>query len=268
MRFTTYATAAEFLAAVGPTLAEHEAEHHLVLGVAEALAKGRGPDDSLFLASVQDTGGLALVALMSHGAPLLLASDRADVTSASALLWDALGAERRPRFVIGAVGQIERAVDVWTQSTGHHATVSMRQRAHKLTSVDGLPSTSGTLRMATLADADLVAEWVAAFEAEALAGVMPQSTRASTERRVAAGEIYLWCDPDPCTTRRRTRSTPVSDIVRCEIFSCTSYRNRFSTDVLLQAGRGRTMAGTTPAEIACRFASLRSQALPVSLPQH
>ncbi len=32
MRLTTYATAAEFLAAVGPTLAEQEAEHHLVLG--------------------------------------------------------------------------------------------------------------------------------------------------------------------------------------------------------------------------------------------
>jgi hypothetical protein len=64
------------------------------------------------------------------------------------------------------------------------------------------------------------------------------------------------------------RSTPASDIDPCETFSCTSCRNRFATDFLLQARRGRRMAGTTPAEIACRFASLRSQALPVSLPQH
>lgn len=86
MRVTTYATAAEFLAAVGPTLAEHEAEHHLVLGVAEAAADGRAPNDNLFLASVHDPDGLALAALMAYGTPLLLASDRTDVTLASALL--------------------------------------------------------------------------------------------------------------------------------------------------------------------------------------
>src|SRR5512138_3237196 len=105
MRLTIYATAAEFLAAVGPTLAEHEAEHHLVLGVAEAAATGPA-NDNLFLASVHDADGLVLTALMTHGYPLLLASDRADVTSASALLWDALADEQGPpRFVIGTVGQ-------------------------------------------------------------------------------------------------------------------------------------------------------------------
>jgi hypothetical protein len=34
MDVTTFPTAAEFLAAVGPTLSRHEAEHHMVLGVA------------------------------------------------------------------------------------------------------------------------------------------------------------------------------------------------------------------------------------------
>src|SRR5262245_11351120 len=106
MRLDTYATATEFLAAVGPTLAEHEAEHHLVLGVAEAAATGRAPNDNLFLASAHDGDGLALAALMAYGAPLLLASDRADVTAATALLWDTLDAgQRLPKFVIGAVGQ-------------------------------------------------------------------------------------------------------------------------------------------------------------------
>ena len=107
MRLTTYGTAAEFLAAVGPTLAEHEAEHHLVLGVADAAATGPTPNDNLFLASVHDARGLALAALMTHGFPLLLASDRADVTSASALLWDTLrAAQQLPRFVIGTVDQV------------------------------------------------------------------------------------------------------------------------------------------------------------------
>src|SRR5512133_2777693 len=127
MRLATYAAAAEFLEAVGPALAEHEAEHHLVLGVAEAAATGRAPNDNLFLASVHDARGLALAALMTHGYPLLLASDRADVTSASPLLWDALADEQPPpRFVIGTVGQVERAVEQWTRASGGVAKVAMR----------------------------------------------------------------------------------------------------------------------------------------------
>src|SRR5215216_6580501 len=45
MRLTTFPTAEEFVATVRPTLAEHEAEHHLLLGVAEA-GLGR-PNDGL-----------------------------------------------------------------------------------------------------------------------------------------------------------------------------------------------------------------------------
>ena len=208
MRLTTYATAAEFLAAAGPTLAEHEAEHHLVLGVAEAAATGRAPNDDLFLASVHDARGLALAALMTYGYPLLLASDRPDVTSASAPLWDALAAEQRlPRYVIGTVGQVEGAVEQFTRASRDVAKVAMRQRSYKLTSLDALPSSSGSLRVATSDDLDLVAEWISQFEAEALANIGTRSTKASAARRIAAGEIYLWSDPEPRTMAASARPT-------------------------------------------------------------
>jgi uncharacterized protein len=208
MRLTTYATAAEFLAAVGPTLAEHEAEHHLVLGVADAAATGPAPNDNLFLASAHDARGLALAALMTHGYPLLLASDRPDVTSASTLLWDALAAEQHlPRFVIGTVGQVEGAVEQLTRASGGIAKIAMRQRSYKLTSLDALPPSSGSLRAATSDDLDLVAEWVSHFEAEALANIVSRSTKASAARRIAAGEIYVWCDPEPRTMAASARPT-------------------------------------------------------------
>ena len=208
MRLTTYPTAASFLEVVGPTLAEHEAEHHLVLGVAEAAAAGRAPNADLFAASVDDTDGLVLAALMTRERPLLLASDRADVASAATLLWDALYTEHlQPRHVIGAAGQIERALAEWTNTSGREPRLAMRQREYKLTAVEPLPSTAGTLRVATSGDLDLVAEWILDFESEALAGVAPQSTRASAERRVAAGEIHLWCDPEPRTMAASARPT-------------------------------------------------------------
>jgi uncharacterized protein len=208
MRLTTYPTAAAFREAVGPTLAEHEAEHHLVLGVAEAAAAGRAPNAELFAASVDDADGLALAALMTRERPLLLASDREDIASASVPLWDALCVERlQPRHVIGAAGQIEGAVREWAKAGGREAKVAMRQRAYKLTSVDPPLPTSGSLRIATLADLELVAEWISEFEAEALAAVAPQSTKASAKRRIAAGEIHLWCDPEPRTMAASARPT-------------------------------------------------------------
>jgi len=208
MQLATFATAGEFLAAVGPTLAEHEAEHHLLLGVAAAAATGHAPNDNLFLASVHDGDGLALAALMTHGYPLLLASDRANVTAASALVWDALAAEQHvPRFVIGAVGQVEGAVEQWTRASGGGATVAMRQRSYKLTSLDAVPPTSGILRVATSDDLDLVAEWISQFESEALANIGSRSTKASTARRIAAGDIHLWCDPAPRTMAASARPT-------------------------------------------------------------
>src|SRR6478609_980409 len=168
MRLTTYPTGAAFLDAVRPTLAEHEVEHHLVLGVAEAAATDHAPNAGLFAASVDDVNGLALAAFMTRDRPLLIASDRADVTAASSLLWDALCSDRlQPRHVIGAAGQIEGAVAEWANAAGRQPKVAMRQCSYKLTSVDPLPSTSGILRVASLRDLDLVAEWISEFEAEA-----------------------------------------------------------------------------------------------------
>jgi predicted GNAT family acetyltransferase len=208
MRLTTYPTAAEFLDAVGPTLAEHEEAHHLMLGVAEAAAAGRAPNDGLFVVSVDDADGLVLAALMTRDRPLLVASDRADVTSAAALLWNALRAEQlQPRLVIGTVGQIEGVVEQWTRATSGRATLAMRQRAYTLTSLKAIAQTSGRLRVATSSDLDVVSEWISHFESEALANVVPQSSRASAERRIAAGEIHLWCDPEPRTMAASVRPT-------------------------------------------------------------
>jgi uncharacterized protein len=179
-----------------------------MLGVAEAAAAGRAPNADLFAASVDDADGLVLAALMTRDRPLLLASDRADVASAAAPLWDALYTDRlQPKLVIGTVGQVEGVVERWTHATGGGATLAMRQRAYTLTSVRAVAQTPGSLRVATSDDLDLVAEWISHFESEALANLAPQSSRGSAERRIAAGEIHLWCDPEPRTMAASVRPT-------------------------------------------------------------
>jgi predicted GNAT family acetyltransferase len=197
MRLTVYPTAATFLDAIRPVLAEHEAEHHLVLGVAEAFAAKATPGMSPFAAVVEDDAGVALVAWLEQSHPLLLASDRATVLPAGDSVIDALSARgRTPRHVIGSVGQVEAFVDAWARRTNQPAHVAMRQRAYKLDAVAVLPAVPGHLRVATLDELDVVAGWKRAFEVEALGFLMKPEDRSRAQRRVEAGEIYLWCDDD------------------------------------------------------------------------
>ena len=201
-------SAAAFLEAARPELAKHEAEHHLVLGVAESLVV-TPPASSLYAATIHDDDGLVLAALMTGSRPLLIASDRASIASAALPLWNSVAESNvAPSHVIGAVGQVEVLVTEWTRRTGRSARKMMDQRAYKLVHVDEPRRISGSLRVATADDLDLVASWIAAFEHEAMAGMrLPQSTRGIAERRVNLGEVFLWCDPDPRTMAGSARPT-------------------------------------------------------------
>ena len=210
MRLTAFGSAAGFLEAVRPTLAEHEAEHHLVLGVAEAIASTPASDSRLLALAVEDEHGLALAAVMTPLRPLLIASDRRGdvISTAASAMWEAIDAARfSPSHVIGGVEQVEPLVTARAQHGAGHARVVMHQRVYRLTKVEPVSSACGVLRQATRADLDLVLEWVSAFEREALAAILPQSPRAVVERRIAAGELYLWCDPDPRTMAGWARPT-------------------------------------------------------------
>ena len=197
MRLTVFPTAAEFLAAVRPVLAEHEAEHHLVLGVAAACASRRTRHAAPFAAVVEDDDGLSLAAWMEDSHPLLVASDRDSLLPGAEALLEALGNRGlTPSYVIGAVGQVEACVRLWTVRTDQPVQLAMRQRAYRLDAVQPLSLTRGRLRVATLDDVDLIASWQHAFDVEALGALALPSDASRSRRRILAGELYLWCDAD------------------------------------------------------------------------
>jgi uncharacterized protein len=211
---TTFADADQFLRAVGPTLELHEAEHHLLLGVAAALrGSPPSPESAPFFAAVTDAAGLALAALMAPSRPfprpLLLASDRDDIATALEPLWDAMAASgHAPRRVLGTTRHAESFAAGWQRRTGCATRLHMRQRLHMLTSVRDVPATPGVLRTAGPADAELVGDWVIAFAREALGETLSaDDARATAERRVAAGEVYLWVDGEPRSMAARARPT-------------------------------------------------------------
>ena len=210
----TFADADQFLRAVGPALEPNEAEHHLLLGVATALrGSPPSPENAPFFAAVTDAAGLALAALMApsrpFARPLLLASDRDDITTALEPLWDAMTAGgHAPRRVLGTTRHAESFAAGWQRRTGCATRLHMRQRLHMLTSVREVPAPPGVLRTAGPPDVQLVGDWMTAFAHEALGETLSaDDARATAERRVAAGEVYLWVDEVPRSMAARARPT-------------------------------------------------------------
>jgi GNAT superfamily N-acetyltransferase len=205
---TTFADAEEFLRAVGPALEAREVEHNLILGLAHAM-RGPGSTPLAFFAAVTDASGLALAALMAApDRPLVLASDRDDVATALEPLWSGLAAAgRAPRRISAEARHAEVFVRGWQQRTGCATALRMHQRLHVLTEVRDVPVAPGALRVAGAADVELVGEWMLAFDREALGAVTPAEARLAAERRVAAGDIYLWVDGEPRSMTGRARPT-------------------------------------------------------------
>jgi hypothetical protein len=209
MEILRFGDAGAFLEAVEPALLEREAEHSLLLGSAAAL-QGTDSGDA-YLAAVRDRGGLVAAALLDRSRPLLVASDRAALGAAAALLArDLADAGRTPAIVHGREGHAEAFARCWTDCSGGTATVLMRQRLHTLTEVRRVALPRGALRPAGPADLELLADWVVAFEREALGDADAARLRETAARRLAAGEPYLWVDERPramAATARPTRHT-------------------------------------------------------------
>lgn len=209
MRLRIHSTAEEFLSDAGPDLERDEARNSLILGAAAALPGGAGGDDGgAFFATARDDQGLTLAAMMSPPHPLVLASSRETLEPVLGPLVRHLRKSGvHPSAAVAPRAVAERFALLWSRATQQPARVGMLQRLYALTEVRPLSVPPGQLRRAEPADADLVGAWMAAFDAEALGEITPAQASATADRRIAAGEIYLWEDAEPRAMAARARPT-------------------------------------------------------------
>jgi predicted GNAT family acetyltransferase len=177
-----------FLAAAEPWLAEREAEHNLILGIAGNLARDPGSSDGPppYLALVRGEAGPVAVCLRTP--PYNLVLSEVDDLDALALIADDLAGEPLPG-VTGPPAAAEHFGRVWTARHGGRFATALRERVYRLTRVRPARPTSGAPRRATLADRALLEEWLLAFHAEAL----PEEGDERVRRQIA--------DWDPATGR-------------------------------------------------------------------
>ncbi|HOR01080.1 MAG TPA: GNAT family N-acetyltransferase [Anaerolineae bacterium] len=209
MLITAYASADAFLAATQGLLEQHEAANNLMLGIALRLAQS--PSQAApppYLATVNDEQGLVIAALMTPPHNLVVHSDRAAYGEAPALLLQhLLAAGYTAPGVLGPKPIARACAEAWSAASGRAWQPGMLQRVYELRQVSPIRYSPGRLRPAETADRDLVAAWAVAFHEEAGIPGTPGEVGEALQRRVAAGDVYVWEHGRPVSMAARSRPT-------------------------------------------------------------
>jgi GNAT superfamily N-acetyltransferase len=201
----------EFLAAATPLLLEDEARNNLILGIAGVLRDRPGyyPEFRLWL--VKDGSEVAGAALQTPPFNLVLAQPRTD--EAATALADAIAAEGiELPGVVGAPPEVDCFAEAWERRSDSTRRVRRSQRIYRVSEVHSPARVTGSPRVATAEDRNLLVTWIIAFTAEALEGT--PSPAADTERLVDArladanSGFLLWENEDPVSLAGWGGATP------------------------------------------------------------
>lgn len=226
------------LAAAGPWLEAHEAEHNLLLGL---LAKLPPTSDSFF-AQVSRGGAVELVAVVAP--PRGVIFSRAASLDGVPRVVDALreaGFAALPTAA-GPPRVVSDFADRWRALTGAAPRYTMNQRIYALTELIAPRPAPGGLRVATADDLALVCDWIAAFAADA-AVPAPQGAamRAQVEQGLASGGFFLWEDGAPVSMAGTARVTRHGAVVS-SVYTPPHLRGRGYASSCVAAWSARQLA--------------------------
>ena len=197
MKLTQHETVAEFLEAAGGGLEAEESLNNLILGITWNLTNGRYAGTAPpVLMTVAGSGGLeAAMAMTNPPQIVLLYAPGQDAQQTLAQVADALLARgTEVRGCMAPVATVKAFTNLWTQRTGRKATLHKALRIHELRRVLPLASVPGRLRVATMGDVDLAADWRHRFNLEAIGESDAAGARSAVERNIAAGDLFFWDD--------------------------------------------------------------------------
>jgi predicted GNAT family acetyltransferase len=110
----------------------------------------------------------------------------------AALAADAFGAHGRLPGVTGPSKAAAAFAEAWLALAGGRATISLRQRLHKIQRVNtDLPVPRGILREVTADERAVAVEWARAFEHEAIPN-HPHEAEEAVDRHLRAGTLHFW----------------------------------------------------------------------------
>jgi predicted GNAT family acetyltransferase len=192
------ATVDDFLGHAGAFLAAREAAHNIFFGITANLAADPTISDGPpYLATVSRGGTVVAAAIRTPPWNLVL-SEVDDPAALDAIVEDlAADPNGAPLTgVMGPAGVVEVFGDRWTARTGMSGRRGTAERIFSLAAVRPPRPATGHMRVAGVADRDLLIGWFQAFHDEALGPDSPRQAPAATVDRWFAGQrtSYLWED--------------------------------------------------------------------------
>ena len=164
MKLTRHASPTAFLQAAEPLLLASEAENALLYGIAAKLAAGADlHQDAYFLTLGEPSAVPEAAALRTP--PFVLLMTALPPAGLSPLVETLLRTDPDLPGVLGPDPAVGDFAARWAASTGTVATLTMQQRAYRLTRVIP-PPTAGRLRPCTPEDHALVTQWTEGFVAD------------------------------------------------------------------------------------------------------
>ncbi len=215
-----------FLASLVKHSIERATVNNLILGICERLIKNPSAYDNPFYAAVvNDMGAPVLAALMTPPHNIVLA-DGEDYSAGLDKLVQYLLANTIP--VPGVTGPAEMAEDfanLWKAATGQDAKVEMYQRVYELRHVRLPKMPSGKFRIARHEDIVKIAQWVKAFENEAL-DKEHELDLERAERFVNKGLMFVWDDGGNSTSMAMSTRPLRNSVTVSAVYTPPEYRRK------------------------------------------
>ena len=227
MKLERFHTIEDFYTRAEPFLIEREAEHNVILGRCAYLMRyPHYAEEPPYLAVVEHEGRLVAAAFMGRSDKLVLSY--IDAPSAIALLVEDLCGEYKELPGVVSSKPFGKAfAEEWGRKSGQPTELWMAQRIFQLERVIPVGGVPGNSRRATDADRELLANWLAAFNKEALGETDPTAPSRMADRFIGSDThgIYLWEDPEPVSMCGYSRPTP-NGICVLAVYTPPKYRGR------------------------------------------
>lgn len=199
-RIARYSDAAAFLQVAEVKLAQNEIANNVILGVPSYLRANPEEDspENLYL-TVTDDGRIAGAAVMTPPRNLVIHVEEGEAepqAALEALVEAALPLQNNVPGLLGRVPWVGMAAELWRERTGVRMSLRVSERVFELREVIWPSKVEGELRLATLEDAPLAAEWFLAFVREALPEDETPDIAERARRAIEQERLYLWKVPD------------------------------------------------------------------------
>jgi predicted GNAT family acetyltransferase len=221
-----FENASDFLDLIGKTLYLRATVNNLFLGICERLVKDPSAyEDPFYAAVVDDTDTLVLSAIMTPPHNIVLASGGDYEPGLGALVDYLLTNAIAIPGVTGPAQMAEDFAALWKAATGQETKVEMFQRVYELRNIRLPKMPSGNFRIARHEDIVTIAQWIRAFEVEALEKEHDLDLERA-ERFVNRGQMFVWDDGGKLTSMAMSTRPLKSSITVSAVYTPPELRRK------------------------------------------